>query len=119
MNFNSETDSTVLDFSYQKLEDEFVEFLSVDELDQIIAENPRKLEKFNSALEVSLFNAFKNDEGCTHAHLFLQRLLYRINRLKLFWYDELENYANEDSTFLFSLRLKIENAWQDLSLIHI
>jgi hypothetical protein len=113
MNFNSETDSTVLDFSYQKLEDEFVEFLSVDKLDRIIAENPRKLEKFNSALEVSLFNAFKNDEGCTHAHLFLQRLLYRINRLKLFWYDELENYANEDSTFIFLLRLKIENAWQD------
>ena len=113
MNFNSETDSTVLDFSYQKLEDEFVEFLSVDKLDRIIAENPGKLEKFNSALEVSLFNAFKNDEGCTHAHLFLQRLLYRINRLKLFWYDELENYANEDSTFIFLLRLKIENAWQD------
>ena len=112
MNFNSETDSTVLDFSYQKLEDEFVEFLSVDKLDRVIAENPRKLEKINSKLEVSLFNAFKNDEGCTHAHLFLQRLLYRINRLKLFWYDELENYANEDSTFIFLLRLKIENAWQ-------
>ena len=113
MNFNSKTDSTVLDFSYQKLEDELAELLSVDNLDQVIAENPRKLEKINSKLEVSLFNAFKNDEGCTHAHLFLQRLLYRINRLKLFWYDELENYANEDSTFIFLLRLKIENAWQD------
>ena len=113
MNFNSQTDSTALDFACQELEDEFVRLLGLDDLDRVIADNPKKVESFNSELEVTLSDAFKNDEGCPQAHLFLQRILYRINRLKLFWYDGLENYANEDSSFLFSLRLKIEKAWQD------
>jgi len=45
-------------------------------------------------------------------HLFLHRILYRINRLKLFWYDDLDNYANEDSIYLFKVRNRIESAWQ-------
>ena len=45
------------------------------------------------------------------AHIFIQRCLYRINRLKLFWYDELNNYSNENSRFLFDLRTKIEKKW--------
>ena len=109
MLFNSQTDLTTLDFSYQELEDEFTRLLGLENLDRVIAENPG----FTSELEASLSEAFKNDAGCPKAHLFLQRILYRINRLKLFWYDGLENYTNEDSGFLFSLRLKIENAWQD------
>ncbi len=112
MNFNLQTDSTALDFSYQELEEEFVGLLHLDDLDRVISGNPEKVESFNSELEVSLSDAFNDGEGCPQAHLFLQRILYRINRLKLFWYDELENYTNEDSSFLFSLRLKIENAWQ-------
>ncbi len=112
MNFNLQTDSTALDFAYQELEEEFVGLLHLDDLDRVISESPEKVASFNSELEVSLYDAFNNDEGCPQAHLFLQRILYRINRLKLFWYDELENYTNEDSGFLFSLRLKIENAWQ-------
>ena len=81
--------------------------MDLEKLDQVIAENPG----FTAELEASLAEAFENE--CPQAHLFLQRILYRINRLKLFWYDGLENYVNEDSSFLFSLRLKIENAWQD------
>ncbi len=113
MNFNSRIDSATLDFAYQELEEEFVGLLGFDDLDQVIAKNPAKVESFNAELEVSLSDAFNDDEGCPHAHLFLQRILYRINRLKLFWYDGLENYANENSSFLFSLRLKIEDAWQN------
>ena len=45
------------------------------------------------------------------AHLFIQRCLYRINRLKLFWYDELHNYSNENSRYLFDLRTLIEKKW--------
>jgi len=113
MNFNSQTDSTALDFSCQELEEEFLELLGLENLDRAIAENPEKVKSFRSEVEIVLSNAFRNDEGCPQAHLFLQRVLYRINRLKLFWYDSLENYANEDSRFLFSLRMEIENAWQD------
>jgi hypothetical protein len=113
MNFNSQMESISLDFGYQELEVEFLSLLELDDLDQFIYENPEKIADFNSQIKVSLSNAFKNGKGCSQAHLFLQRILYRINRLKLFWYDGLENYLNEDSAFLFSLRLEIENAWQD------
>ncbi len=109
MRFNSPTDLPTLDFSYQTLEDEFIRLLALENLDQVIAENPA--ENFTAELEASLSQAFENE--CPQAHLFLQRVLYRINRLKLFWYDGLENYVNEDSSFLFSLRSKIENTWQD------
>ena len=113
MNFNSQTDSTILDFEYQELEEEFVRLLKLDDLDRVVSENPERFEGFNSELKVSLRDAYKCDVGSPQAHLFLQRILYRINRLKLFWYDGLENYVNEDSAFLFSLRKEIENAWQD------
>ena len=113
MNFNSQMESTAIDFEYQELEEEFLRLLELEDLDRFVSENPEKVENFKSELKVSLLDAFKNDEGCPQAHLFLQRILYRINRLKLFWYDGLENYANEDSAFLFSLRMEIENAWQD------
>ncbi|MBC8286724.1 MAG: iron-containing redox enzyme family protein [Nitrospinae bacterium] len=113
MNFNSQTDSTALDFAYQELEEEFLELLGLDNLDRVISKHPERAENFKSELKVSLSAAFRNETGCPQAHLFLQRILYRINRLKLFWYDGLENYVNEDSAFLFSLRLEIEDAWQD------
>ena len=113
MNFNSQTDSTTLDFEYQELEEEFLGLLELDNLDRVVSGNPERIENFKSELKVSLCDAFKCDDGDPQAHLFLQRILYRINRLKLFWYDGLENYVNEDSAFLFSLRKEIENAWQD------
>ena len=113
MNFNSQTGSRTLDFEYQELEEEFVGLMELDDLDRVVSENPERIENFKSELKVSLCDAFKCDDGDPQAHLFLQRILYRINRLKLFWYDGLENYVNEDSAFLFSLRKEIENAWQD------
>lgn len=113
MSFNSQTDSTTLDYEYQELEEEFIELLELENLDQVVSEDPEKVESFKAELRVPLNDAFASDESCPQAHLFLQRILYRINRMKLFWYDGLENYANEDSTFLFSLRMEIESAWQD------
>lgn len=112
MKFDSQMDATALEFSYQELEEEFIGLLGSDNLDRVISKNPQKVESFESELEASFSGAFENDEGCPQAHLFLQRILYRINRLKLFWYDDFKNYSNEDSVFLFSLRSKIENAWQ-------
>eukprot|EP00882_Tetradesmus_deserticola_P000240 GHRQ01000267.1.p1 GENE.GHRQ01000267.1~~GHRQ01000267.1.p1 ORF type:complete len:688 (+),score=265.24 GHRQ01000267.1:2028-4091(+) len=48
----------------------------------------------------------------TAAHSFLQRLLYKINRLNHFWYDDLRSYENERSIWLASLRDTIEAPWQ-------
>ncbi|KAF5829744.1 iron-containing redox enzyme-domain containing protein, partial [Dunaliella salina] len=50
------------------------------------------------------------------AHLFLQRLLYFINRLNHFWFDELDNYVNERSVVIASLRNTIEGAWAEWEL---
>lgn len=47
------------------------------------------------------------------AHHFLQRILYRINRLTLFCYDDLRLYQNDRSPLLMMLRSTIETAWQD------
>jgi hypothetical protein len=112
MDFNAAKNSVVLDYAYHELEDEFLDLLNCDNLDQFVIQNPLKAEDFNAAVGECLYDAFENDAGYPDAHLFIQRLLYHINRLKIFWYDELGNYANENSTFLFSLHLKIENAWQ-------
>ena len=112
MRSTTKTDSAGLDFSYQKLEDTFQRLLALENLDRSIAEKIERVESFESELKASLADAYESGAGCSQAHLFLQRTLYKINRLKLFWYDRLENYANEDSQFLFSLRFQIENAWQ-------
>ena len=114
MDFNADKNSSVvLDYAYHELESEFLDLLNCDDLDQFVTQNPLKVDKFNVAVGECLSDAFENDEGQSDAHLFIQRLLYRINRLKLFWYDELGNYANENSTFLFLLHLKVENIWQN------
>jgi hypothetical protein len=51
----------------------------------------------------------------------LQRVLYRINRLKLFWFDDLNNYDNERSAYLHQLRDRVEQAWQasELSFLNV
>jgi len=114
MDFNADKNSSVvLDYAYHELESEFLDLLNCDDLDRFITQNPLKADKFNVAVDECLSDAFENAEGYSDAHLFIQRLLYRINRLKLFWYDELGNYANENSTFLFLLHLKVENTWQN------
>ena len=105
--------SVVLDYAYHELEGEFLDLLNCDDLDQYVTQNPLKAAKFKADVDVCLSDAFENEEGYPDAHLFIQRLLYRINRLKLFWFDELDNYTNENSTFLFLLHLKVENIWQD------
>jgi len=112
MPLNSQADLTILDFSCQEFENEFVDLLRSDNLDREVAENPQRVVNFQSELKTFLSDAYKNEEGCSQAHRVLQRILYRINRLKLFWYDSLDNYSNEDSSFLFSLRSEIETAWQ-------
>jgi len=113
-------------FDYQKIEKDFSNLLQLKNLDQIIADQPSLVKSFEDDLDVILFCSWADDEfawGEQHfpvtgqkfppnPHLFLQRILYRINRLKLFWYDDLDNYANEDSIYLCKVRNRIESAWQ-------
>jgi len=83
--------------------------LNSEDLDEKILTKPHTVDFFNETIDASLDIAFSSDNE--FAHLFIQRILYHINRLKLFWYDELNKYSNENSRFLFDLRTKIEKKW--------
>ena len=104
---------TLADIDYREAEEAFTHLLQHADLDQYVSNTPECLELFEHVLGLALLEAYEDQPTSPNAHLFLQRILYRINRLKLFWYDDLENYANEDSAFLFSVRTNIDTAWQD------
>ncbi len=104
---------------FREGEESFTNLLQHADLDQYISDRPRCLESFEHVLGLAMVEAYEGQPTSPKAHLFLQRILYRINRLKLFWYDDLENYANENSAFLFSLRAKIDTSWQDFETQNI
>jgi hypothetical protein len=103
---------------YPQAEQQFIRLLHTENLDQCIVEQPDLIDDFQSALRVALATAYCN-EGDETARLFLQRVLYRINRLTLFWYDELDNYTNDRSLFIATVRDRIEADWQAWELAQI
>ena len=111
--------SEVSDVNFQDVERQFTRLLHQDNLEKRIAEKPELKEDFEDALESALSDIPDEAEHDSQSSLFLQRILYRINRLKLFWYDDLENYANEDSQYLFDIQKRIESTWQDWESSHI
>ncbi|KAG2440103.1 hypothetical protein HXX76_004217 [Chlamydomonas incerta] len=78
------------------------------------AEDLQQLERAAAAAAARAYGSLGNDGSPQAAacHTFLQRLLYRINRLNHFWYDDLRLYDNERSTVLAALRERVEGAWQ-------
>jgi hypothetical protein len=102
-------------------EAQFESLLKMDELDQRVLSSPSIAGEFEQSLSIALRSAFGsvpiNPANHPH-HLFLQRVLYRINRLKFFWYDDLSNYKNEDSDYLRQVQHRIESAWEPWELSH-
>ncbi len=97
-------------YDFAQAEMHFVELLEIADLD---AKAPECAAIFERALDVALGVAY--DDSCDEtqaAHLFLQRVLYRMYRLNFFWYDDLAHYINEQSVYLHGVRARIENAWQ-------
>ena len=90
----------------------WVRLVGTPDLDRRVESDPHAAAEIERALGAALDAAYR-DDGDDAAHLFLQRVLYRINRLKLFWYDDLDAYDNERSTYLRRIRDRIEAAWQD------
>lgn len=101
---------------FAKAEDELTALLDVDDLDQAVLANPAVAREFEQALAFALKSAFGNVPGNDPHHLFLQRVLYRINRLKFFWYDDLSNYKNECSEYLRQVQFSIESLWEPWEL---
>jgi Iron-containing redox enzyme len=104
---------------YDRAEEQFIELLAMEDLDNKLDVKPSKVNEFEQALSVAIGAAYGNDRSDEQAHRFLQRILYRINRLKLFWYDDLRHYNNERSLYLYSCRDQIEAAWQQWELAQI
>ncbi len=100
-------------------ENEFVALLSADDLDDELLDDPSVADKFEAALSFALNAAYDSPGASDAARLFLQRVLYRINRLKFFWYDDLDRYNNERSEYLRKVRKRIESAWQTWELLQL
>jgi hypothetical protein len=106
--FGAETLNTQLSLMEQK----FISMIRMDNLDQSIDSKVVSTAEFEDVLENALDSAFVKNDSEPRYHLFLQRVLYQINRLKFFWYDDLEHYNNERSWYLRSVRERIETKWQ-------
>lgn len=112
---STQTEETTVT-KYDRAEQLFIELLRMENLDARLDTKPAKANEFQQALSMAISAAYENDRFDEQAHLFLQRILYRINRLNLFWYDDLHNYTNERSLYLYSCRDQIETAWQKWEL---
>jgi hypothetical protein len=107
---NTKTSSCV--FDYQSSYSEFCKLLALSDLDQRILDEPALADNFEKNLQRVLSDSFEVQSDSFSALLFLHRILYEINRLKFFWYDDLDNYKNEDSVYLLKIRNLIEAKWQ-------
>ena len=94
-------------------------FVKMDDLDQQVLSSPPIAREFERVLTLALRSAFGCEAGNNHHHLFLQRVLYRLNRLKFFWYDDLGNYKNERSDYLRQVQHRIEAAWEPWELTQL
>jgi hypothetical protein len=104
---------------YNSTEQQFTELLATDNLDKKLDTVAQIVNEFETVLFAAISSAYQSDSGDDQAHSFLMRILYRINRLNLFWYDDLQNYSNERSLYLSKIREQIEEAWQEWELAQI
>ncbi|OKH25112.1 hypothetical protein NIES1031_14095 [Chroogloeocystis siderophila 5.2 s.c.1] len=111
----TQTNQTV----YTDTEQQFIALLDMINLDENLASQPELASQFEASLDRAIQDAYHTNSNDTAAHRFLQRVLYRINRLKLFWYDDLRHYTNERSAYLRSVRDRIEAPWQAWELAQI
>ncbi|MBD2094575.1 iron-containing redox enzyme family protein [Trichocoleus sp. FACHB-591] len=99
--------------NYLESEQQFVRLLELEDLDQRVQAEPGLVQDFERVLAIALDAAYVNEQPeAEAAHRFVQRVLYRINRLKFFWYDDLRHYINERSFYLQQIRNRIESVWQ-------
>lgn len=104
------------DNPYYEAEQAFSQLIETESLDRNLQNCSSAVKTFESALSLALVEAYHSPEESEAAHRFIQRVLYRINRLNLFWYDDLRNYSNERSPYLYKVRDQIETVWQQWEL---
>jgi hypothetical protein len=99
---------------YDAAEQQFAGLLNLEHLDERVAARPALAADFETALLRAIEDGYgpAPSADAEAARLFTQRTLYRVNRLKLFWYDDLRAYDNERSGYLRGVRDRVEAAWQ-------
>lgn len=108
--------------NYIQAEAQLNQLLLTENLDRQVHAQPELVSNLETAIANALTKAYQDNfpaEDRDAAHLFLQRILYRLNRLNLFWFDDLANYQNERSFYLQWLRDRIEEVWQEWELAQI
>ncbi|WP_349262677.1 iron-containing redox enzyme family protein [Allocoleopsis sp.] len=108
--------------NYIEAEQQFIQLLNRENLDQQVDTHPELVQDFEAAVATAVIRAYTEHseaDEANAAHLFLQRILYHINRLNLFWYDDLRHYKNERSYYLYLMRDRIESLWQAWELAQI
>lgn len=105
---------------YDAAEQQFIELLTLENLDRQVTAQPSLVRKFEEALEKALAVAYANLDRLPEAeNRFLHRVLYRINRLNFVWYKDLNEYINERSYYLQGIRDRIETPWQAWELAQL
>jgi len=98
---------------YNQAEQDFNSLLNLEDLDEQIRLQPQLIESLEKAIDLALDDAYGvKANNFELASKFIQRTLYRLNRLNLFWYDDLHNYKNDRSYYLQSVRNRLESSWQ-------
>jgi hypothetical protein len=125
--------------NFEAAENDFLQLLKTEDLDDRLRTShalQQTADALESAVQTAIdlaFDPLQRQSGrvngqdasgagsvaASAAHLFLQRILYRINRLALFWYDDLANYSNDRSMYLAQLRESIERPWQAWEAAHL
>lgn len=105
--------------NYDEAEQQFIQLLDLEDLDKKLDAQPQIANNFERAIATAITEAYAAESSSDEAHRFLQRVLYRINRLKLFWYDDLRHYTNERSEYLRSVRDRIETPWQEWEIAQL
>ncbi|MEA5447376.1 iron-containing redox enzyme family protein [Leptolyngbya sp. CCNP1308] len=113
--------STTKNTDFAAVEEQFTALLTLEDLDHQVSQSPQSVRDLESAIATAIPLAYgdSSQPGDQAAHLFLQRILYLINRLNLFWYDDLRHYRNERSLYLQWVRDRIESVWQQWELEQI
>lgn len=101
---------------YRAAERTFEQLLIAPQLTSRLRRTPQLAERFLTTVDEAVERAFNGDAAAPDAHRFVQRVLYRINRLMLFWYDDLHAYANDRAPFVLDLRARLEHRWQQWEL---
>jgi hypothetical protein len=115
----TEQPEEITNLDYKSGEQQFSKLLATEDLDNKLNILAQDISEFEGLLTAAFYAAYQNGPGDDQAHCFLQRILYRINRLNLFWYDDLRHYNNERSLYLYKVREHIEAAWQQWELEQI